>query len=145
LGVIYDFLRDVTYEGAVGLGAWRNGKPMRVSDATDPAKAVLLTGFPAGREFGRDSLSGFVAQAQSYKKVRLLGSAALSLALVAEGVADVYHEDGIHLWDVAAGLALVTAAGGTQVTRPGERQHQLEVFAGNGRMGPPAYLQPYVI
>ncbi|HTI71391.1 MAG TPA: inositol monophosphatase family protein [Candidatus Limnocylindria bacterium] len=134
LGVIYDFLGDVSYEGVVGQGAWRNGEPMRVSSISEPERAMALTGFPAGSVFGRDSLMGFVTQLQRYKKVRLLGSSALSLAWVACGLADLYHEDGINFWDVAAGLALVKAAGGDFVTRPGERVFQLEVFASNGRI-----------
>lgn len=137
LGVVHDFMAGVTYEGATGLGAWRNGQPMWVSAVADPAKAALCTGFPAGREFGRDSLLGFVRQAQSFKKVRLLGSAALSLAQVAAGVVEVYHEDDINFWDVAAGLALVTAAGGAYKCRPGSSQWQREVFASNGRFSRP--------
>ena len=42
----------------------------------------------------------------------MLGSAAMSLALVSAGVADVYWETGTNIWDVAAGLALVKANGG---------------------------------
>jgi len=133
LGVVHDFIAGVTYEGAPGLGAWRNGEPMHVSTVADAAKAALCTGFPVGREFGRDSLLGFVRQAQTYKKVRLLGSAALSLAQVASGVVEIYHEDDINFWDVAAGLALVVAAGGSHECRPGSSRWQREVFASNGR------------
>lgn len=142
LGVIYDFMADVTYTGIVGVGAWRNGEPMRVSAVTDPARAALCTGFPAGSDFGRDSLLGFVKQAQTYKKVRLIGSAALSLALVAAGVVEAYHEDNINFWDVAAGLALVVAAGGRYSTRPGNSRWQLETFASNGQLETPAHLRP---
>ena len=49
---------------------------------------------------------------QEYKKVRLLGSAALSLAYVACGRVDAYIEENIMLWDVGAGCAIVKAAGG---------------------------------
>ena len=42
----------------------------------------------------------------------MLGSAALSLAYVANGRVDAYHERNIMSWDVAAGVALVRAAGG---------------------------------
>ena len=48
-----------------------------------------------------------------YLKVRMLGSAAMSLAYVARGAADVYWEEHIKLWDVAGGIALVQAAGGS--------------------------------
>lgn len=138
LGVIHDFMGGVTYEGVVGLGAWRNGEPMRVSSVVSPAKAALCTGFPVGRRFAQDSLLGFVRQAQTYKKVRLLGSAALSLAQVASGVVEAYHEEDINFWDVAAGLALVAAAGGGFECRPGRSQWQRDVFASNGHLTRPA-------
>jgi len=48
----------------------------------------------------------------------MLGSAALMLANVACGRADAYAEDDIMLWDVAAGAALVKAAGGYVDVRP---------------------------
>jgi myo-inositol-1(or 4)-monophosphatase len=48
----------------------------------------------------------------SYKKLRWLGCASLSLAYVACGKVDAYEEKGIKIWDVAAGIALVRAAGG---------------------------------
>lgn len=134
LGVIYDFLGDVLFSGGVGEGATRNGIPMRVSEVTDPAAAVICTGFPSGRSYDEAPLRAFVKKAQAYKKVRLLGSAAMSLAYVAAGSADVYHEDGINFWDVAAGLALVSAAGGTFQTRPTGKPWQMEVIATNGRL-----------
>ena len=41
------------------------------------------------------------------------GAAALDLALVAAGRLDGYWERGLQPWDLAAGVALVLAAGGT--------------------------------
>ena len=42
----------------------------------------------------------------------MLGSAALSLALVARGIFDFYYEEDIYIWDVAAGLSLINEAEG---------------------------------
>ena len=42
----------------------------------------------------------------------MLGSAVTMLSLVANGIFDVYEEEDIYIWDVAAGLALVEEAGG---------------------------------
>src|SRR5205085_4720017 len=75
-------------------------------------ESILCTGFPAGADFSEAALLRRVAHLRNYKKLRLLGSAAVSLAYVAAGRAHAYAEDGIRLWDVAAGLALVRAAGG---------------------------------
>lgn len=41
------------------------------------------------------------------------GSAAIDLAMVAAGQADLYFQSGIHCWDIAAGALLVKEAGGT--------------------------------
>ena len=46
------------------------------------------------------------------RKCRMLGSAALDMAYVACGRLDAYIEQGISLWDIAAGWLLVEAAGG---------------------------------
>ena len=48
-----------------------------------------------------------------------MGSAALNMCLVASGAAELYHEAGIHVWDVAAGALLVTEAGGTVIDTAG--------------------------
>ncbi len=77
------------------------------------------------------SLQAFITQIQAYKKIRLLGSAALSLAYVACGRADAYQEDQIALWDVAAGVAIVRAAGGVAQVRLTGDGPAVTVRAGN--------------
>lgn len=112
IGVVYDFNHDELFSGLVGVGAWRNGQAIAVSGIHQRAQAVLATGFPVGRDYADDALRLFISQVQAFKKVRMLGTAALSLAYVACGRVDAYWEEGIKLWDVGAGLALVRAAGG---------------------------------
>lgn len=121
LGLIYDFNRDELFTGIAGEGAWLNGAPMRVSDVNEPGKAILTTGFPTNRDYADDSLLEFVQYIQRFKKVRLLGSAALMLAYVACGRFEAYAEDDIMFWDVAGGAALVLAAGGYVEMRPSAR------------------------
>lgn len=60
----------------------------------------------------------------------MMGSAAYSLASIAAGRTDYYWEKGILLWDVAAGLALVEAAGGKILIQRID-QHCFEVMATN--------------
>jgi myo-inositol-1(or 4)-monophosphatase len=52
------------------------------------------------------------------RKCRLLGSAALDMAYVACGRLDAYIEQGISLWDIAAGWIMVETAGGLVDMRP---------------------------
>lgn len=112
LGVIHDVTRGETFTGGVGLGAWLDGVSITVARNADPARAVFATGLPARRDFSADSLGEFGRSLARWQKVRLLGSAALSLAYVAAGRCDAYAEQSIMPWDVAAGIALVRAAGG---------------------------------
>lgn len=112
LGVIYDFNRDFLYSGIVGEGAKQNNSPIRVSTIESKSDSIICTGFPVYTHFDDDNLRRFVVGIQEYKKVRLLGSAALSLAFVASGNVEAYKENDIAIWDVAAGIALSKAAGG---------------------------------
>lgn len=112
LGVVYDFNHDELFSGIVGVGAWCNNKSVSVSHIREKSKAILTTGFPVNRNFESESILDFLSNIQEYKKVRLFGSAALSLAYVACGHVDAYTEEDIMLWDVAAGIAIVEAAGG---------------------------------
>lgn len=119
LGVVYDFWREELYAGGAGLGFTFNGRKQAPRWAPDVARAVLCTGFPSGMDRGGAAVRGFVEQVQKFKKIRMLGSAALALAYVASGRADAYYEESIKLWDIAAGLALVEAAGGHVRVEPG--------------------------
>ncbi|QQR81398.1 MAG: inositol monophosphatase [Deltaproteobacteria bacterium] len=85
LGVIYDFIRRDLYKGIVGIGAYLNDIPIAVKQERSISKAILCTGFPVSMDFSEDSLSSFMKQVSSFEKVRLFGSAAMSLAFVASG------------------------------------------------------------
>jgi myo-inositol-1(or 4)-monophosphatase len=113
LGVIYDFHLDECFSGVVADHCYLNGQALVPNWAQAIAQASLVTGFPAGMEKSPANLQQFIQTIAPYKKVRMLGTAALGLAYVAAGRYDAYFERGIRLWDVAAGLALVQAAGGT--------------------------------
>ena len=57
--------------------------------------------------------------------IHSLGSAALSMCMVASGGADVYYENGIYCWDIAAGDIIVREAGGTTLSLTGKQGHGL--------------------
>jgi myo-inositol-1(or 4)-monophosphatase len=135
LGVIYDCSRDTMYSGIVGRGAELDGESINVSNTSLKSHAVITTGFPVYSSFDSTSLSSFISSIQNYKKVRLLGSAAISLAYVAAGFVDAYEERNIAFWDVAAGIAIVKAAGGVcNYTFTDEKKYLLDVFCNNGKL-----------
>jgi myo-inositol-1(or 4)-monophosphatase len=130
LGAVYDFNRDELFSGIVGEGAWLNGAAMQASKTPTVDRAVLCAGFPVGTDFSPEALHEYVGLVAQYKKMRQLGSAALMLAYVAAGRADAYYERDIKIWDVAAGLALVQAAGGRIVCGRSDAPQALTVYAG---------------
>lgn len=118
LGVIYDFNAEEVFAGIVGQGATLNGREIRPEFAPSIDTASLQTGFPTGRGYDDASLLESVRLIQRFQKVRMLGSAAMALAWLAVGRLDAYREESIRLWDIAAGLALVKAVGGTVRMEP---------------------------
>lgn len=111
LGAVYDFFSGRLFTGIASEGAWLNGRPIRCSAVAEPAQAALATGFPHHFDYSSPSLAAFVRRVRAFKKIRMLGSAALMAAYVAAGWFDVYLEDDIWLWDVAAASAIALGAG----------------------------------
>ncbi len=114
LGVIYNFNTDDIYTGVLGQQLHVNDEEVKPQWAASQKEAVYCTGFPAGRDYSEEALLKTISQYKKYKKIRMIGSAALAIAYVSAGQYDVYREESIRLWDVAAGLALINAAGGYQ-------------------------------
>lgn len=91
--------------GAVGVGSWRNGRPIACSRPRGDRLVVL----GSRSEMKRGEFEPF----QGVLDVQAVGSIAYKLALVAAGEADGTFSLGPkHEWDIAAGVALVLAAGG---------------------------------
>jgi len=132
LGVINDFNRGSLYEGSSDSKAKLNGEDISVSLIHDKSKATLATGLPAKGNFNKESMSQLSNEFVNWKKVRMIGSAAMSCAYVASGKFDQYQEKGIFLWDIAAGLSIIKAAGGNYSFEPyPEDQFKVDVVANN--------------
>jgi myo-inositol-1(or 4)-monophosphatase len=71
---------------------------------------------------------------QNWRKVRMIGSAAMASVYVASGRADLYTEKKTYLWDIAAGAAIVNAAGGeTSIVNQNEN-FQVDVHFSNSHL-----------
>lgn len=124
LGVVHAPALDTTYAAARGLGATRNGAPIRCSATDQLADALLATGFAYRRdEPGRDdNTARFRRVLLACRDIRRLGSAALDLCLVAAGSFDGYWELDLSPYDVAAGALIVREAGGLVTDLAGGQQ-----------------------
>jgi myo-inositol-1(or 4)-monophosphatase len=136
-GVIYNLMERQLAWGGAGMGAFIDGCPISVSETSMPALASICTGFPARFDVESDrAIRDFCRLVSPYAKVRMIGSAALALLHVARGSADVYMEQNIMLWDVAAGAAIVEGAGGEAVVSGTDREWCHDVTASNPALMP---------
>jgi myo-inositol-1(or 4)-monophosphatase len=111
-GVIYDPVRDEMFSAERGAGAYLNYRPIRVSQTRHLAAALLVTGFPSVKRHDNINIHFYYQLAMASHGVRRSGSAALDLAYVAAGRFDAFWEFGLKPWDMAAGILIVTEAGG---------------------------------
>ena len=113
IGVIFDFNNDDIFVGDnVNNLARLNNKDIKVSDIQKKTDGVLITGLPFNTDYSDSALKNLISDMQIWKKVRMIGSAAMASCYVASGKAELYQEKGIYLWDIIAGAAIVESAGG---------------------------------
>jgi myo-inositol-1(or 4)-monophosphatase len=134
LGVIYDFNNDELYEGSLFTDAFLNDKKITISNIKSTGKGILLTGLPNNTDYSDEALLKMVKDFQSWRKVRMIGSAAMALAYIASGKADAYKENKTYVWDIAAGAAIVKAAGGYVSITNQNSDYQVDVFFSNGNI-----------
>ncbi len=109
-----------TYTSIKGQGAFCNGSKLSVSSSEDLADCLASTGFFAENPVAlKRQLQFFSQMVSTCRGIRRAGAAAFDLCLVAEGVFDVFWEEGLQPWDTAAGLLLVNEAGGRLTTYNG--------------------------
>jgi myo-inositol-1(or 4)-monophosphatase len=113
LGAVVAPSLGVEWTGMAGGKATRGDATCRISDVAEFHDALLATGFPYDRHVSADNnFDAFVAIKKKCQAVRRCGSAAIDLCLVADGTYDGYWEKKVKPWDIAAGSAIVLAAGG---------------------------------
>lgn len=140
--VVFDPAKNEMFSASRGKGAFLNGSPIKVSNLTSSKGGLYATGVPfSGENLAKiDNFTGTmvgILQLQT-SGIRRLGSAALDLAYVAAGRYDGYWEANLQVWDIAAGVLLVTEAGGVASDLQGEQAHLTTgnvLAAGKGAYG----------
>ena len=135
LGVIYDFNNDDLYVGdSINNSTTVNNIKIHVSDIQNKQDGVLITGLPFNTDYSDEALGKLISDMQTWKKVRMIGSAAMASCYVASGKADLYEENGIYLWDILAGAAIVESAGGKAVIKNIKEDFQVDVIFSNSKI-----------
>jgi myo-inositol-1(or 4)-monophosphatase len=119
VGVVADPYRAQIYAAARGRGARANGKPIKLVDRCVTAGALVCT--ELARSGPWPGMGGFIERAAAaHAGVRVLGSAALSIAQVALGHAAAAVLHSYHEWDVAGSVAMAIEAGAVVLDKHGE-------------------------
>ena len=134
IGVVYDFNNNNLYEGSFNGEAKLNESIIKVSDVNEPKEGILVTGLPNNTDYSDSALLKMVKDFQEWRKVRMIGSAAIASCYIASAKADVYKEFGTYLWDVAAGAAIVNAAGGKAEIKNFRDNFQVDVHFSNSKI-----------
>lgn len=114
-GLVHDPVRRETFSASRGHGAFVNGRRMRVRKTADLQGALLGTGIPFSTrtmDYMDPYMKTLMELLPGTAGVRRCGAAALDLAYVAAGRFDAFWEVGLKPWDMAAGILLITEAGG---------------------------------
>ena len=133
-GAIYVPRLDELYSASLGKGAFCNGKPIHVSGRSKLENCLGITGFACLRAgLSKNNLPHFCRIALKIRDIRRYGSAAYDLCAVASGSADFFWEMKLNAYDVAAGVIILSEAGG-KVTdfSGGEKYPENGIVASNG-------------
>lgn len=130
-GAVYLPAFDACYLATSDQPATCNGEPIQVSMVDHLGDSLVLTGVSkhGSDEKALKRLQDFVPKVQ---KVRVMGSAAADMCMVAAGRADGYYETSIYLWDWAAAGLIVQQAGGTVEVLERGRNHAGRIMCTNG-------------
>ena len=121
LGIIYNPILNELYYGIKGKGAFMNDKKLPLiknNPLNTLQKSLILTEF--GPFFGKNKMDVKMRNLNNLLSipshgVRALGSTALDLMQLARGGADFFFHIGMHIWDLAAAMAILRETGGVMV------------------------------
>ncbi|HKE21928.1 MAG TPA: inositol monophosphatase family protein [Bryobacteraceae bacterium] len=119
-GVVYDPLRQEMFAAERGAGAYLNNRRIHVSSTKRIGESLSSTGFPSRKRHHNINIHFYYQVAMASHGVRRTGSAAVDLAAVAAGRLDYFWEFGLKPWDMAAGILLVSEAGGKVTDMKGD-------------------------
>ncbi len=113
VGAVYNPVMEEFFTAQRGKGAFMNGRPISVSSIDRLEDSLLSTGFPYDIVTNPlNNVAHFNHIIMRAQAVRRDGSAALNACYTAMGRFEGYWELSIMPWDIAAGMIIVTEAGG---------------------------------
>jgi len=135
-GVVHAPALGQLFSAEKGQGTSLNDRRVQVSTTTQMKESVLGTGFAclrAGLE--KNNMIYLNRIMPAIRDIRRCGSAAIDLAYVAAGKFDGFWELNLNIYDIAAGVLLVTEAGGDVCDFSGSNAYpEAGIIATNGKI-----------
>jgi myo-inositol-1(or 4)-monophosphatase len=136
-GVVLHVARDTAYvgrreagpDGRVTTIARRDGTPISVRGPAPLSQRLIGTGFSYEARIRAVQAEAVGRLLPQVRDIRRFGSCALDLCHVAEGTLDGYVEEGVNLWDHAAGALIAEGAGARTELAPGAGGKELLLCA----------------
>jgi len=111
-GIVYNPFNDELFTAESGGGAYRNGVPISVSQNTRMEQCLIGFGLPYDRSKSRQMFRTAERIYETCQDMKRKGPCSLDLAYVAAGRIDAYAEVDLKIWDIAAGLIVLSESGG---------------------------------
>jgi myo-inositol-1(or 4)-monophosphatase len=110
-GVVLNVATGAEYTATLGGPASCDGRPIAVRATVPLSERLVGTGFSYEAGLREIQAQALVRLLPRIRDIRRFGSCALDLCAVAQGSLDGYVEEGVNLWDHAAGGLIARAAG----------------------------------
>jgi myo-inositol-1(or 4)-monophosphatase len=123
VAAVLDPMQNELFTAVAGQGAKLNGQPIHTSNVATLSDALGVVGFPPDVSPESPDLLVFLRAIFRCQAIRRSGSTALNLAYLAAGRYDVFWSFSAKIWDVAAGILLLTEAGGSVCSPEGQKYH----------------------
>jgi myo-inositol-1(or 4)-monophosphatase len=113
---VYNPILDEFFWAEKGKGAYLNDERIHVSAESELQKSLIATGFPYTKAEAGEDFEWVLKKMEKVlpytRDMRRLGAASVDLCYTAKGVFDAFYEINLKPWDTAAGVLIVTEAGG---------------------------------
>lgn len=121
IGVCFNPYKNELFKAEKGKGAYLNGEQIHVSEKMMKDALVMSGSAPYYPELREKSLQAFSCFFKACADYRRFGAAVLDLCYVAAGKAELFYEVILQPWDYAAGMLVVTEAGGKVTDMEGNK------------------------
>ncbi len=115
-GIIYNPNSDEMFYGSINNGSYCNGIKLKVSNETKLKNSLVVAALPSKTKDKKKIYNIFAILNENSRGVLRIGSAAIAYTYLAAGKIEAIWGFDNKIWDVAAGILILSEAGGKTTT-----------------------------